>query len=41
MVGTTRDTEQAVSGTEYYKVMAIGATGASSALSNAATKSSS
>jgi len=40
VVGTTRNTEQTVSGTEYYKVMAIGATGASSALSNAATKSS-
>lgn len=40
VVGTTRNTEQAVTGTEYYKVMAIGATGASSALSSAATKSS-
>lgn len=39
LVGTTRDTEQAVTGTEYYKVKAFSERGDVSALSSAATKS--
>jgi hypothetical protein len=35
----TRGTEQAVEGTEYYKVKAVGVNGDVSALSTAATKS--